>query len=208
MNARIALATATLGAFASPPTFAEDGSASTTTAARRMRAQAQLELLPRGTLRSTLGNATNIADAAVAYGIAGAFDHAVTSYLRVGVSPRLVLNIAASNDQSDDADKEIDLRARVLGHYAVRPGVELYASLSPGYTIVLIDSDLIDNATGFAIAGAAGVAYDVSPTLFVSGEIGYQQTFTTTEAMFTTPAIPSKLELSYAHIGIGAGTRF
>jgi opacity protein-like surface antigen len=209
MKIRMILAAGTLGTLLSSSVFADDESISASAAAPRMRAQAQVELLPLGSGKQTLGGMSFSRDTALAYGISAAFDYAITPYLSVGVAPRLVLNVKPSDQEGGTTDKEIDLRARVVGHVPVAPGLEIYGSLSPGYAFVLPGQDGVDTAKGFAIAGAAGVTYDVSSKLFLGVEAGYQRAFTSADVM-TTPGqtVSTDLDLSYMHVGIGAGTRF
>ncbi len=209
MKARMILAAGTLGTLISSSAFADDASISASAPAPKMRLAAQVELLPLGSGKATIGDTSMTRDTAVAYGISGLFDYALTPYLSIGVAPRLVFNVTP-DDAADgvEADKEIDLRARILGHYPVRPGLELYASLSPGYTIVMSGEDGVDDTKGFAIGGAVGVTYDISPRMFVGGEVGYQRAFTGTDMTVAGQTISADLDLSYMHIGLGAGTRF
>jgi opacity protein-like surface antigen len=213
MISRIALAsmfaTAATSFFASSA-LAQEASAPAAGAASKMRAQAQIEMLPIGSGKASIGGDSTTTDAELAYGISAAFDYAVTPFLSIGVAPRLILNVAPDVDDGGDgdADKEVDLRARILAHFPVAPKLEAYAYVSPGYSIVLpADSDA-DSSTGFGIGGAAGVTYDVSPSLFVNGELGYQRAFTSTEVMLGADKIDVDLDLSYFHVGVGAGTRF
>jgi opacity protein-like surface antigen len=182
------------------------------TSASRMSVQAQVELLPVGSTALALGDDASVSvDNDVAYGVSASFAYAVTPYLSLGVAPRLVLNVIADGaEDGDDVDaaREIDLRARILGHYPIRPGLEIQASLSPGYTIVTSSEDGAESAKGFAIGGAVGLTYDLTPSMFIGGEIGYQRAFTSADTMLLGQTITSELDLSYMHIGLGAGTRF
>lgn len=208
MKSRMILAGTTLGMLISSSVFAEDIGNSASGAAPRMRVQAQVELLPIGSGKATMANLSTTHDTALAYGVSGMFDYALTPYLSIGVAPRLVFNVKPDDADGDSADKELDLRARLLGHYPVAPRLELYAALSPGYTIVLSSTDGVKNATGFAIGGSAGLTYDLSPKAFISGEVGYQRAFTSTDVMVAGQSVSGDLDLSYMHVGIGAGTRF
>jgi opacity protein-like surface antigen len=201
------LSAGALGALLSSSAFADDQVS--TSASSKMRVQAQFELLPVGSGKGTLGGISMTTDTEVAYGISGAFDYALTPYLSLGVAPRLVFNVKSKDAASQDsADKELDLRARIHGHYPVASGIELFASLYPGYTIVMSSTDGVDSSTGFAIGGAVGLTYDVSPKLFVGGEVGYQRAFTSTTVSGGGQSVSADLDLSYMHIGLGAGTRF
>ena len=208
MKTRMTLAVATLGAFVSTPVFADDG-ISTTGTDSKMAVQAQFEVLPIGSFKGTVADTSTSTDSAVAYGISGMFEYALTPYLSVGVAPRLVLNVISDDANAQDtSDKELDLRARLRVHYPVASGVELYASVMPGYTFVLASEDGVDSSTGFAVAGAAGATYNLSPKLFLNGEVGYQRAFTSTDVMLGSQSINTDLDVSYMHIGLGAGMRF
>jgi hypothetical protein len=213
MKTRMILAAATACTFASSlatsSAFAQEAGAPASDASPKMRLGAQVEVLPVGSGKATVGDTSMTNDAAVAYGVTGTFDYALTPYLSVGVAPRLVLHVTPDNAQpGQDADKELDLRARLLGHVAVAPKLELYASIAPGYAIVMNSEDGVGNSSGFAIGGAAGVTYDLSPRMFLSGEVGYQRAFTSTDLTVGNQTISGDLALSYMHVGLGAGTRF
>jgi hypothetical protein len=207
------LAAATACTFASSlatsSAFAQEAGAPASDAAPKMRLGAQVEVLPVGSGKATLGGTTMTTDADIAYGVSGTFDYALTPYLSIGAAPRLVLNVIPDHAATGDhADKELDLRARLLGHVPVAPKLELYASVAPGYTIVMSSQDGVSNSSGFAIGGAAGLTYDVSPKMFLSGEVGYQRAFTSTDLTVGNQTITGDLALSYMHVGLGAGTRF
>jgi opacity protein-like surface antigen len=209
MNKRLILAATSFGTLLSSSAFAQDGGASGASDAPKMTVQAQVELLPLGTAKATVAGTSQSSDTAVAYGISGAVDYAVTPYLRIGVAPRLVLNVKPNDAMADaSADKQLDLRARIQGHYPVAAGLELSASLYPGYTFVLSSQDGASNANGFAIGGAVGASYDLSPRVFVAAEVGYQRAFTSADSTVAGQTISGDLDMSYMHIGLGAGTRF
>jgi hypothetical protein len=52
-----------------------------------------------------------------------------------------------------------------------------------------------------ALGGSVGATYDLSPSMFVGSEIGYQ-------VAFTDGGVSDTWKLSYVHIGLGAGKRF
>lgn len=208
MNTRMTLVTGTLATLFAAPAFAQE-SAAPAASDSKLSAQAQVEVLPLGSAEATIGDMSMSSDAAVAYGVSGMFDYAITPNLSIGVAPRLLLNVRAADAAPEDkAGKELDLRARLLAHFPVAPNLSLYASLSPGYTIMMSGEDGVDDTKGFAIGGAAGVTYDVSPKLFLSGEVGYQRAFASDDLMLGDQKITIDSTLSYMHIGLGAGTRF
>jgi outer membrane protein W len=213
MKAQMILAASTLATLVSSSAFAEEAGTGIADPSSKMRAFAQVEVAPTGSADSKLDGVASDGgadDAAVAYGISGGFDYALHKYLSVGVAPRLLLNVKA--DQAGDnvkAGKEIDLRVRLVGHVPISPGLEAYAALTPGYSILLSGTDGMDSFTGFALGGAIGVSYDVSPRMFISGEVGYQRAFTSVDIDVGTPdKLEADLDLSYLHVGVGAGTRF
>jgi hypothetical protein len=209
MKAHMILVTGTLGTLLSAPAFAGDDGAAPAPADSKLSAQAQFELLPLGSASTTIDDMSMSTDTAVAYGISGMLDYAITPNISIGVAPRLVFNVMASDAQSGAAaNKQLDLRARLVGHLPVAPGLQAYAALSPGYTIVLSGEDGVDNTTGFAIGGAAGLTYDLSPKMFIGGEVGYQRAFSSAELMAGGQTLSADSTLSYLHVGIGAGTRF
>jgi len=214
MKSHMILAAGSLATLISSSAFAQDAGVSATTDAPKMTLAAQVEVLPVGSAKLTAPGASASFDTAVAYGISGSFDYALTRYLSIGVSPRLVLNVNDNGDHSadvgsaNDAGKEIDLRARIRGHYPVAPGLELYAAVTPGYTILVSPVEGDNNRMGFAIGGAIGATYDISPKLFVSGEVGYQRAFTSVDMTNGSQTVSVDTDISYMHVGLGAGTRF
>lgn len=205
MMARMMVTVGSLVAAMSTAAFAQEMEIGNQAPATKMRAGAQLEMLPMGSLEVPLGDGASVsADTAVAYGVSATFDYAVTPFLSVGVAPRLILNIKGEDTDGDsDAFKELDLRARVLAHFPVAKGVEVFGSVSPGYSIIMGDSDF-DDPKGFALAGAVGATYDVSPKAYLSAEVGYQRAF----ASVSEGGMSSDFDLSFLHVGLGAGTRF
>jgi hypothetical protein len=200
------LAAITFVTWFSSPACAEDAVAATA-AEPRIRIQAQFELLlPAGFGRFTTGNTSSTVDMANTYAIGGSFDYALTSHLSIGVAPRLVFNVDGKDDPS--ADKELDLRACIRGRSALSPGFDVYASFSPGYATLLSGSLAVYSSKGFAIGGAVGFTYDLSRNLFVGSEIGFQRSFTTTHRTFIDDSIVYDFEVSYLHMGIGAGMQF
>lgn len=210
MKALMMFAVGSLATLASSSAFAEEASTSLTAEAPRMRLAAQVEVLPVGSAKESIGGQSESGDMDVAYGISAGFDYAVHKYLSIGVSPRLVLNVKPDIDGAEDVDanKAIDLRARLVAHYPVAPKLEIYGALTPGYSIVLSNNDFVSNATGFAIGGAVGATYDVSPNLFLTGEVGYQRAFTSADIDVLGSKMTDDVDFSYLHIGLGAGTRF
>jgi hypothetical protein len=205
MKTRIVLTTLASVCFAATAAFAQ-AIHSTAAVPVKLRAQAQLELLPTGTTKVSGGDASMSVDNATAFAIAAAFDFSASKYVTLGVAPRMILNVNSS-DSTGGSSKELDLRLRLLGHLPLGHQLEVYGYVAPGYAIVM-PSDDSDSAKGISIAGATGLTYDVSPTLFFNGEVGYQYAPTHTHVTVVSQRVPVDVDVSYLHIGVGAGTRF
>ena len=211
MNVRIILAAGSLGVVMSSAAFAQDqdgGGSAGAAAPAKLSAAAQIEMLPMGSGKTSINGESMSKDTAFAYGVSAKFDYAINPYFSVGLAPRLVLNVKATDGTDDEAGKQYDLRARLAGHYPVQPGLDIYAAVMPGYSIVTASQDGINAATGFALAGAVGATYNVTPSVFLGAEVGYQRSFTTQEQTILGTKLSSDVDLSYLHIGLGAGTRF
>jgi hypothetical protein len=205
VNTRIAFIAGTAITLLASTALAQDV-ASTAEAPTKASVGAQVELLPVGSFHLGTDQQSMDPSAAVAYGIGGTFDYAVHEHVSIGVAPRLVLNVVPTGDDFDEADDatELDLRARLKVHTPVAPGVEAYGYLAPGYSILFDDDEDVDSATGFAIAVGAGATYDLTPAMYVSGEVGYQKGFQSVEIQ----NVDVDVNASYLHLGFGAGTRF
>jgi hypothetical protein len=163
---------------------------------------AQVELLPLGSFHLASGQLSRNDSAEIAYGVSGTFDYALHRYLSIGFAPRLVMNVIAKDVANPDAAQQVDLRVRLKAHAQVAPGVEVYGYVAPGYSILFDRGS--DNISGLAIAFGAGVTYDLSPSTFLSGEVGYQVGFQSEKVLGQTV----DLHASYLHVGFGAGARF
>jgi opacity protein-like surface antigen len=178
----------------------------TATAPMKLRAQAQFELLPIGRTKVSVGDESMSVSNATAYAIAAAFDFSASKYVTLGFAPRMILNVNAEDNDGGDS-KELDLRLRLLGHVPLGHQFEAYGYVAPGYAVVM-PSDDSESAKGVSIAAAAGLTYDVSPTVFFNGEVGYQYAPTHSHLAILNQRIPFDADFSYLHVGIGAGTRF
>lgn len=200
------LAAITFATWLPSPAFADDTVAATA-AEPTIRVQAQLEwLIPSGFGRFTVDNFPSTVDLPDTHAIGGSVDDALTPHFSIGVAPRLVYNVAAKGDPS--ADKELDLRACIRARSALGSGFEVYASFLPGYVTLLSGGFGTYSSKGYALGGAVGFTYDLSPHLFIGGEIGFQRSFTTTNLTLAGDSIVFDLEVSYLHMGIGAGMQF
>ena len=208
MKSAIALAAALFGTLAASPAFADDTAASVTasTASEHKGVlQVQFEMMPVGKL-SLKGQVGDILidgsnDAALAGGISARMEYDVLPFLSIGASPRIIFNV--KGDDATDSLTEVDLRARVTGHYHVLPSLEIFGFVAPGYSLLLPKSGTLENyPRGFSIGAGAGVNLDVSNDTFVSLEGGYQMGFQKFQEE------DFELRTDYLHVGVGVGTRF
>lgn len=140
--------------------------------------------------------------------ISGSLEVALTRHLSIGVAPRMVFNIIQGGNEGP-ADKELDLRACIRARTAVSPGFEIYASFSPGHARLLSGDTLADtSSSGYTLGGAFGFTYNVGPTVFVGGEIGFERSFMRVDLRNAEDELSYDVELSYVHLGAGAGMRF
>jgi hypothetical protein len=212
MKSALALAAALFGTLAASPAFADDSAAATSVtastsadSARKGVLQVQFEMMPVGTL-SLKGQFGDIlvdgsTDTALAGGVSARLEYDVLPFLSVGASPRIIFNVKGEHD-TDSVD-EVDLRARVTGHYRVLPGLEVFGFVAPGYSLLLPKTGTLENyPRGFSVGAGAGVNLDVTKNAFVSLEGGYQMGF----QKFQDADID--LTTDYLHVGLGVGTRF
>jgi hypothetical protein len=198
MKTQISLAIGLAGSLLATSAFAQEGAAAP---APKLSAGAQIDLLPIGSYDVKVGEFESDGDLAFAYGIGASIDYAVTPMISVGFAPRYIMNVK-DTDSDGDAASELDLRLRVKASFPVSPGMAAYGFVTPGYSIIMAPEDAgdVDDPAGFAIGFGGGATYDVSPSLFVNGELGYQLGFQKSDAF--------EFQTAYLHIGFGAGTRF
>ena len=199
MKTRITLATVTFASLFASSAFAQEAPAS------KLSASAQLELLPVGNAHVEAGDLENDEATATAFGVSGAIDYAVHPNVSVGFAPRVIFGVKASDaPDSVDAGTEYDLRARIKAHAAVAPRIEAYGFLAPGYSLITSPDEDDETSKGLAIGFGAGATYELSPTAFVSGELGYQLGF----QGFEVQGQDVTASTSYLHVGVGGGVRF
>ncbi len=176
------------------------------TASAGVEVGAQLQLLPMGELSTEVGNQTFETDADPTFGIAANVGYAITPNISVGFAPRLILNIKGEDsDEDSDAATQLDLAARITGKLPVAPKLDLFAHVSPGYSLLFVDN-LPDEASqpgGFGIAVGGGVGYKVTPTLSITGELGYSAAFLSSTTETPIGDVDANLDTSFFHLGVG-----
>ena len=183
------------------PAVAADTSLGETSA---MRLGVVLSPMPAGTLKGSALGVTAESDTKFAFGVMPTFDFSLNQFLFVGLAPQFIFNVKA--DESDsDAAKELDLRARIGGIAKVADTIRVFGYAAPGYSIIMLpdEADGIDNPAGFVLGFAAGAAFDLAPSTYLSAEIGYQVGYQSTK--FLNNDVDFKT--NYLHLGVGLGFR-
>jgi hypothetical protein len=174
----------------------------------RMRLGLVLSPMPVGTLKSEILGTEVSTDTSFAFAIMPTFDVGLGQFLFVGLAPQFIFNVKGKDDEGsgdDDAARELDLRARVGAIAKVADTVRVFGYVAPGYSIIMAPDkdDGVDNPAGFVLGFAGGALADISPTTYLSGEVGYQLGYQKFD--FGGASIDSKS--NYLHIGIGIGMR-
>ena len=157
--------------------------------------------LPKGTFDTgTTGGESISGDLATAYSLDAIAEYQLTSLIAVGVMPRYVMNVIASNAPSgSDSSAMLDLRARVSVGVPVSPLIRVYGFGTVGYSIIYPPSNAMttDNSSGLTVGGGAGAAYRLNPRLRAFGEIGYEVGFqSVSDNGMTTDAKAQFLEVN------------
>jgi hypothetical protein len=180
-----------------PTVAAELGDAS------KMRLGVVLSPMPMGTFK---GGGADL-DAKFAFGVMPTFDFGLNQFLFVGLAPQFIFNVTPDS-ATGDAGQELDLRARVGGIAKVADTIRLFGYAAPGYSIVMVPNKEagVDNPAGFVLGFAAGAALDLSSTVYLSGELGYQLGYQSANDLdVRLRAWAAKT--NYLHIGVGLGVR-
>jgi hypothetical protein len=203
LGAAVMVASLTANAQGTPEAAPTGEPAGTTSAAAtagmpnsKMRVGLNLVPMPFGTLKANVGGADFSADTAFAFGVAAFFDYSITPNIFIGVGPQYILNVKGK-DADGSAAKELDLQLRLGGGAPVAEKIQIYGYLSPGYGIIMPPEG--DSAKGLMLGIHAGGMMDVSPTVFVAAELGYQLGFQKVNS--------TDLKSNFFQIGLGGGLR-
>jgi hypothetical protein len=162
----------------------------------KLRVGLNLVPMPFGTAKATLGALEASSDTAFAFGIMPAVDYSFHPYFFVGFAPQFTFNVKGKD--AGDSGKMLDLLLRVGGNAPVADTVQLYGYVAPGYSIVM--PPMGDNSTGFTLGFHGGAMLDLTPTMFLNAELGYQLGYQKLHDL--------DYKLNYFQIGLGAGLRF
>jgi hypothetical protein len=179
---------------------------------RRGNLLVQFDYLADGNLTTRVIDASGTravaADLAPTYAVGAQLNHAATPHFSVGLAPRFVVAVNSNEVQvGAPTDRELDLRLRGLLHTRLGESpVEVFAFVEPGYSYIFLGKPVPRrrDPNGPTLALGLGVTLDLSERLFLAAEIGYQFGFQSTSAN----GVKFATETDYAHVGLGAGTRF
>lgn len=163
----------------------------------KMRLGVVLSPMPLGSFKGQPGAD---GDAKFAFAVMPTFDFGLNQFLFVGLAPQFIFNVQ-QDAATGDAGQELDLRARVGGIAKVADTVRMFGYVAPGYSIVMRPNKPMgqDNPAGFVLGFAGGAALDLSPTMYLSGELGYQLGYQTANDL--------DFKTNYFHVGLGMGVR-
>lgn len=165
--------------------------------ASAMRLGVVLSPMPAGTFKGPMGLST---DAKFAFAVMPTFDFGLGQFAFAGLAPQFIFNVKGKNATGDSAN-ELDLRARVGGVAKVADTVRLFGYAAPGYSIIMVPNKAMgaDNPSGFVLGFAAGSTLDLTPSTYLSGEIGYQVGYQAANSI--------DFKTNFFHIGVGVGMR-
>jgi hypothetical protein len=184
-----------------PPPTATTTAAPMAASGSKMRLGLNVVPMPfLGKIKSNFGGTDTSLDAAVAFGVMPVFDYSITSNFFVGFGPMYTFNVKPK-DAMGSAAKELDLMLRVGGGVPVAEKVQIYGYLSPGYSIIW--PSMGNKPKGFVAGAHAGGMMDITSSVFVNVEVGYQMGFQ--KVAFGNADVDSKT--NYFQIGLGGGMR-
>jgi hypothetical protein len=160
-----------------------------------------LSVSPTGTFKASAGSVSNSVDLETAYGIGGLVEYRISRNVSVGLAPSVTLHVRGKDDTSSGT--ELDLPLRVAFGAPVAPKLRLYGFVSPGYTILYppdsLDNTDFGNPSGFMIGLGGGMATQLAPSVFLTGEISYQFRFPST----TVQNVDISLDVNYLTFAAG-----
>jgi hypothetical protein len=153
-----------------------------------------------GKLKASGGGFSDSTDAAFAVGVMPIFDYAITPNFFIGLGPLYTFNVKGKDD-TGDASKELDIMLRVGGGAPVADKVQIYGYLAPGYSIIF--PPMGDSFKGLVVGAHAGGMMDLTSSVFVNAEVGYQMGFQKGKLLGADIDYKS----NFLQIGLGGGVR-
>jgi hypothetical protein len=167
----------------------------------KMRVTALLVPAPLGRSRSGPPDALAVVGMKPAYGAAAAFDFVAHPNVFVGFAAGYWFDIGALGTPPRSATA-FELTLRLGGSYPVGRGFTAYGYLAPGYSLMRGLPQAVE-PQGPVLGAHAGALFDLTPTLFLAAELGYQAGFQ--RAAYNLMDIAAAV--SFVQTGIGVGVR-
>jgi hypothetical protein len=137
-----------------------------------------------------------------AFGFATAFDFVAHPHAFVGFGAGYTFNVVARGTSADPGTA-LDLTFRVGGLLPIGRRFEAYGYVAPGYSFMRKGAPQATGPEGPIVGVHAGALFDLTPTLFLAAELGYQAGFQ--RAFVNQMDIP--FDASFFQIGVGMGVR-
>jgi hypothetical protein len=136
-----------------------------------------------------------------AYGVAAAFDFVPHPNAFVGFAAAYTFNIGAQGTTSNSVTA-FDLTLRLGGSLPVARRFTAYGYLAPGYSFMR-GAPGATEPQGPVIGAHAGAMFDLTPSLFLAAEVGYQAGF----QRAAVDQMDIAYDASFFQTGIGVGAR-
>jgi hypothetical protein len=165
--------------------------------ASRMRLGLVLSPMPTGTFKGAAGSTDT--DAKFAFALMPTFDLGLSQFFFIGLAPQFIFNVQPT--PTGEAGQELDLRVRLGGIAKVADTIRLFGYAAPGYSFIMVPKKAAgqENPTGLVVGFAAGAAFDLSPAMYLSAELGYQVGYQAANSV--------DFKSNYLHVGLGLGVR-
>jgi hypothetical protein len=170
-------------------------------AASKMRVGITLVPTPFGVLHSASTESESSVGSVFAFAVMPTFDFVLHPNTFIGLAPSYTFHIKARGADVDPS-RQLDLLLRLGGTAPVGLRFHPYGYLALGYSFI---SDLPGGAgaQGLVIGLHGGSQIDLTPTLFLAAELGYQAGFQRDLHSLTQ----SEARTSFVQIGAGIGVR-
>jgi len=166
----------------------------------------RIDFSPLGTLHTAEGDLNDMRqDTDTAYGIAAAVEFGIAQNFSIGFAPRYLFHVKGETHR--DAGKELDLGLRLKGRHALSPKTTLFGMVTPGYSIIYVPNTSIFSGldpAGLILGIGGGVDFMVSPSVFLTIELGYTFGFQDE----SEGGVNYQYETDLLHLGFGLGTKF
>jgi len=176
--------------------------AAPTGAPTKMRVTALFVPSPIGILHSGNPGDEETVSSQPAFGFATAFDFVPHPNLFVGFGAGYTFNVVPSGTTLDPATA-FDLTFRVGGAFPFARRFAAYGYVAPGYSFMRKGAPQATGPQGPIVGVHAGALFDLTPTLFLVAELGYQAGF---QRAFIDQ-MDTPFAASFFQTGIGLGVR-